>query len=95
MAARAKLQAVPLGVCKVEDHPRGCHSVGYLACAWELCALPNKEAKMAAVRLLTLTLSCQNERVSKLRIWSWNTHSRRHLAPAPHSYLGSTRATVR
>ena len=29
------------------------------------------------------------------RIWSWNTHSRRHLALAPHSYLGSTRATVR
>ena len=29
------------------------------------------------------------------RIWGWNTHSRRHLALAPHSYLGSTRATVR
>ena len=57
MAARAKLQAVPLGVCKVEDHPRGCHSVGHLACAWELRALPSKEAKMAAVRLHTLTLS--------------------------------------
>ena len=54
---------------------------------------------MAAVRQLTLSLytpaktngNCeQNE-----RIWSRNTHSRRHLAPAPHSYLGSTRATVR
>ena len=49
VAARAKLQAVPLGVCKAGDQPRGCHSVCHLACAWELRALPNKEAKIAAV----------------------------------------------
>ena len=51
---------------KLTHLPWGCHSVCHLACAWELCALPNKEAKMAAVRLLTLSCSCQNERrVSK------------------------------
>ena len=44
VAARAKLQAVPLGVCKVEDHPWGCHSVCHLACAWELRALPQKRS---------------------------------------------------
>jgi hypothetical protein len=42
VAARAKLQAVPLGMCKVEDHSRVI--VGHLACAWELRALPSKEA---------------------------------------------------
>ena len=68
VAARAKLQAVPLGVCKVEDHPWGCHSVCHLACAWELRALPSKEAKMAAVRSAhTLLLPKRTGIVSKMR----------------------------
>ena len=67
VAARAKLQAVPLGVCKVEDHPRGCHSVGHLACAGELRALPSKEAKMAAVRSAHTLLPKRTGIVSKMR----------------------------
>jgi hypothetical protein len=57
------------------------------------------ELRAGSCQLCVLTLTSSGKTNGNCeqteRIWSWNTQSRRHLALAPHSYLGSTRATVR